>query len=341
VSGPGYWGKFPAATTQAISGYPVMRDSIAVMTGWNMIGSISCTVDTGTVVSIPAGLRGSNWFAYGASGYAIADQILPGHGYWVKATGIGHFVLSCAPPEKNSSDQNSALSDILNSLTIADAQGNSQTLYFGCDAKGEFTGMNFDLPPAPPAGAFDARFETAEGGSLVRIHPPDISRPLELPINVAVESYPLTIRWNMVKGTGTYYVIEGTGSIAHDLHGAGSLTLRSNSLQRIFLRLVGDDQVPAHFLLDQNYPNPFNPSTVIRYGLPLDSKVSIEVFNVLGQRVRVLFHGEQSASYHLATWDATDDRSAGVAAGVYFVRMAAIGANGKVFSAVRKLLLLQ
>jgi hypothetical protein len=340
TNGPAYWGKFPAATSQTIIGYPLMHDSIPVVSGWNMIGSISCTIDTGSIVSHPGGLRGSNWFAYGVSGYAIADQIQPGHGYWVKSTGNGHFVLNCGPLGKNPSGRTVALTDILNSLTIVDAQGNSQTLYFGCDANGEFAGMNFDLPPAPPAGAFDARFETAEGGSLVRLHPPCVSRLLELPISVAAEYYPLTVRWNM-KSTGKCYLIEGTGSTAHELHGAGSLTLRSNSLQRIVLRLVEDDQLPTHFLLDQNYPNPFNPSTVIRYGLPFDSKVSIEVFNLLGQRVRVLFRGEQSASYHLATWDGTDDSGMQLAAGVYLVRVDATGVNGATFSAVRKLLLLK
>ncbi|HUV29672.1 MAG TPA: FlgD immunoglobulin-like domain containing protein [Acidobacteriota bacterium] len=60
---------------------------------------------------------------------------------------------------------------------------------------------------------------------------------------------------------------------------------------------------PDGFELSQNYPNPFNPSTAIKYVLPQRSHVTIEIFNVLGQRVRTLVDREQSAGAHAITWD--------------------------------------
>jgi hypothetical protein len=339
--GPAYWGKFPSITSQTIVGYPLMRDSIPVAVGWNMIGSISCTIDTGSIVSSPGGLRGSNWFAYGSSGYVIANQIQPGHGYWVKSTGNGHFLLNCGPVAKSASGTIPSLSAILNSVTISDAHGNAQTLYFGCDPKEELIGMNFDLPPAPPGGAFDARFENVEGGTLARIHSSRIASPLEFPIAVSADSYPLTVRWDVSKGTGQYELTDGTTPAGRELRGTGSLTLGNNSLRRLAVRLVGDGQAPTQFVLDQNYPNPFNPSTLIRYGIPVDSRVSIEVFDVLGQRVRVLLRGEKVASYHVIEWNGMDDNGTQLAAGIYFVRVAGTGMNGAVFSGVRKVMLLR
>ncbi len=92
-NGKGYWDKFPAATVVSLRGAPRTRDSISVGAGWNMVGTISSTVDTGTIVSVPPGLRASDWYGYGVGGYTPAAQLVPGHAYWVKANGAGTFIL--------------------------------------------------------------------------------------------------------------------------------------------------------------------------------------------------------------------------------------------------------
>lgn len=94
--------------------------------------------------------------------------------------------------------------------------------------------------------------------------------------------------------------------------------------------------MPTRFALDQNYPNPFNPTTVIRYALPSRSHVTIEVFNVLGQRVRTLLEGDKPAGYYTATWDGSDSRGKGVASGIYFYRIKAGD-----FIATKKMVLLK
>ena len=75
---------------------------------------------------------------------------------------------------------------------------------------------------------------------------------------------------------------------------------------------------PQAFSLHQNYPNPFNPSTAIRYGLPNRSRVSLTVFNTLGQQVALLQNGEQEAGYHEVKFDGTN-----LSSGVYFYRIQA------------------
>ncbi|OQY29956.1 MAG: hypothetical protein B6244_01470 [Candidatus Cloacimonetes bacterium 4572_55] len=73
--------------------------------------------------------------------------------------------------------------------------------------------------------------------------------------------------------------------------------------------------------LDQNYPNPFNPSATISFGLARDEQVTIEIYNVLGQKVQTLVHAELSAGYHQAEWNGTNHSARPVSSGVYYYRM--------------------
>lgn len=79
--------------------------------------------------------------------------------------------------------------------------------------------------------------------------------------------------------------------------------------------------LPTTFALHQNYPNPFNPATTIAFELPERSHVRLELFNVLGQRVRSLVDGTMSAGVHTAEWDGRNDAGKNVASGVYFYRL--------------------
>jgi predicted outer membrane repeat protein len=83
-------------------------------------------------------------------------------------------------------------------------------------------------------------------------------------------------------------------------------------------------KVPATFQLGPAVPNPFNPITEISYGIPAasgPSKVTLRVFNALGQRVKTLVDDEQAAGYYAVTWDGRDHNGVTVASGVYFYRI--------------------
>jgi len=79
--------------------------------------------------------------------------------------------------------------------------------------------------------------------------------------------------------------------------------------------------LPQNFVLHQNYPNPFNPTTIISFSLTEEGEVSLEVFNLLGQKVKTLLVGHVTAGSHTVEWDATDNRGDKVASGVYFYRL--------------------
>ena len=81
--------------------------------------------------------------------------------------------------------------------------------------------------------------------------------------------------------------------------------------------------IPEKFELKQNYPNPFNPVCNIEYALPKGSHVTLSIYNILGQKVRVLVDEYQSAGYKSIKWDGRDKLGKEVTSGIYFYRIEA------------------
>jgi len=203
--------------------------------------------------------------------------------------------------------------------------------------------------PRAGSGDFHARFssgkfiETATQASRV------------MPIKVKDAIYPLTLSWKIKKGNAVDYWLTMPGTQGRTgLSGeSGSMTLASSDNGVILLTTqtntpapcdpsaTGRDQhevlekgksfIPVVYFLKQNSPNPFNPTTTISYDLPEDARVTLKIFNVLGEEVMTLIDAVESAGYKSAVFDATNFSS-----GMYFYRIQA----GK-FSDTKKLLLIK
>jgi len=78
----------------------------------------------------------------------------------------------------------------------------------------------------------------------------------------------------------------------------------------------GKSFVPIHYKLEQNFPNPFNPETKITFGLPKDTRVKLEVFNMLGERIATLLNNEMAAGSHSVKFNASQ-----LASGIYLYRI--------------------
>ena len=91
---------------------------------------------------------------------------------------------------------------------------------------------------------------------------------------------------------------------------------------------------PLAFSLEQNYPNPFNPTTNIRFNLAADSRVSLKVFDILGQEITTLVNGLMTSGSHTVQFNGKSLQS-----GIYLVKMEASGTDGKNFSSVKKMIL--
>lgn len=123
---------------------------------------------------------------------------------------------------------------------------------------------------------------------------------------------------------GTYVVADAVRFLSYD--SSSVVSVKDNN-----------DNPPENFTLYQNYPNPFNPTTVIKYGLPIQSYIKIIVYNLLGEEVMNLFDGVMDAGYKEMVFDASN-----LSSGIYFCMMKASSMDkNQNFSQVRKLLLLK
>ena len=98
---------------------------------------------------------------------------------------------------------------------------------------------------------------------------------------------------------------------------AGNRSDFTEPVSAILLSIDPLSLIPNAFALHQNYPNPFNPSTQIRYDLPDNEFVSINIYDVKGRKIKSLINIYQEAGYRSITWDATNDLGQTVSAGMY------------------------
>lgn len=107
---------------------------------------------------------------------------------------------------------------------------------------------------------------------------------------------------------------DSTFTLAVD--GSGNVSNLSMS-KTTAIEISAGGGIPTALQLFQNYPNPFNPSTTIRFQLPKGARVSLEIFNVLGQQIALLVDRKMDPGYHQVQWDAA------VSSGIYFYRLQA------------------
>jgi hypothetical protein len=102
-----------------------------------------------------------------------------------------------------------------------------------------------------------------------------------------------------------------------------------------------NDAIPAEFVLSQNYPNPFNPTTSIEFSIPVNSNVTLIIYNLLGQVVSTLVNEEIGAGNYNVVWNGEDRNGLKVSSSIYLYKMQATGTNGKEFQQIRKMVLLK
>jgi len=125
---------------------------------------------------------------------------------------------------------------------------------------------------------------------------------------------------------------DASNAKTYDLRADQTIEVEPGAESSRFVLLLGDesyvsdkqsDLVPQKVTLHQNYPNPFRSQTTLKYALPEQSDVTIQVFDLLGRKVRTLARGSQEAGTHTIRWDARAQGGGSVASGTYLVRLRA------------------
>jgi hypothetical protein len=239
---------------------------------------------------------------------------------------------------------------VLDQFTVTDASGNSQSLYSVNGGRSKNLGFtDFDMPPTTPKGIFHGRFKS---GKFVETTSPSNGKS-KIPIIVKDAKYPITLKWRLVSENATKYWLDkpGNGHKQIELTNSGSIAINNGNGNDLVIiaesstpcipleektssrtiDLGGNASGPTSYVLQQNMPNPFNPVTMINYELPEAGRVTLKVYNTLGQEVATLVDGMEDAGYKTARFDGSN-----LSSGVYFYRLTAGG-----FSDMKKMILVK
>ena len=150
----------------------------------------------------------------------------------------------------------------------------------------------------------------------------------DAPATRELESYNVYRNGDLISNvTSTFYLDEGVaaGNYVYNVtavYGGGWESGFSNNAYGSFD--VGDTPIPLVTELMGNYPNPFNPTTIINYSLKENAKVSLNIYNIKGQKVKQLITNstsQLSAGQHSVVWDGRDENNKPVGSGIYFYKM--------------------
>lgn len=310
--GKGYWLHFGESGQQTVEGKAVSKLSVNLVSGWNLIGGVSCSVST-DAINDPDSIVVTET-VYGFDGaYAKASSIKQGGGYWVYAQKNGTIGLDCSKAGTSKRpltvEQDKRALEAFSQLTVSDRSGISRKLYFNGQLPAGDK-LLYALPPLPPKGAADVRFSNnslLEEGSSGQVQ-------------LQALTYPVTIRLERGDKPVIVEALNRENKVvsSHYLMVGGSAQVDDRQAHRLHVKEVSGGELPDKFVLHGNYPNPFNPSTTIAFDLPEQSAVTLQVVDMLGRRVMEVQEEAMAPGSRAIQINASQ-----LSSGIYFYRVTA------------------
>lgn len=309
--GKGYWLKFSDSGSVNVIGYKTQSYSLNLNGGWNLFGTFDFNIHTNDVQTNPPNIIVSNFFKYD-KGYKVAETLEVGKGYWVKLNQPGTLIFPSYISKARNHSENLFADEL--KIIISDKSGNCSELYITKNQKTKYV----ELPPIPPAGIFDIRFENDR---IVETFDNEFKT-----IRINSTLYPVTVE---LKGFNAEVKDCIGGDLINQKLSAGEkLVITDRNITSFKIRPTN---IVYDFVLYQNYPNPFNPKTTIKFSLPEKLNVKISVYDILGQKVKELINETKDAGVHTINFDGSK-----LSSGIYFYRIDA----GK-YSDVKKMILIK
>jgi hypothetical protein len=311
--------------------------SIPLHTGWNIISNPFTIAVAWDKVKQTNDITDPLWDFDGR--YIESDSLEPYKGYYVyNATELSHLKIpypnSTAPAgvTKQSTDTPRSLSLLLEQedrrsrpvrVHLFDAGGNGIERFIKHAPPGDFeasaiTIQNELLSTSYVHLAEDARKLNRKGQTFgIEIYS-IADKPAHLHIE-GIDSFHEPVLALIDRNTGRRYDLRD-GVIANVLTGIGRRNFVLIIGTETFMDGIQKTVLPEAYHLSNNFPNPFNPVTTIEYSIPGGSKtvpVKLEVYDLLGRRIRVLVDKEQNDGFYSVAWDGRNDLGETVASGVY------------------------
>ncbi|MBN2542526.1 T9SS type A sorting domain-containing protein [bacterium] len=323
--GQGYFVFVPNTWTYSYRGVPIVRYTIDLEPGWNMIGGLSeDPVNWFDLSTEPpdALTPGSMYYFNPATGaYVSTLSLEPGNGGWIHASTSCQLTVN---PEM-------ALSKSINKSHLikcspkwmgrihVNKEEIDNTLTFGYHPEASTNyDPEFDMiaPPPAPNRSWNCYLQNSEP---VNEYYTDI-KPEQSP------------QWHLsLEGSGEFNIQFDLNELppTYDLYIAldENITLLENQTE-ITLKegcykfwLTGNNSLPLTFDLRQNYPNPFNLTTQINFSIPRSGKTTLEIFNILGEEVVQLIDETLNPGYYNLKWNGKNGKDKTVATGLYFAKL--------------------
>jgi FlgD Ig-like domain len=330
---------------------------LTVQSGWNQIGNPFAFPVSWDAVANSNQVTGPYYFD-GVEYIPGAAILNPWEGYFVRSNSSVPIVLSIPPVESVGSPGGIVSLPKLDSE--ADYALQLAATVPGTDLKDTYNVVGFlqhpgasDYPEPPPIGEY-IQLSIVDGGEryMTRLKPvPTDGHHWELELRSTLSDLQIQVALGetgqLPEGFKVYVLDEDNFNAIPIVDKAFGLHMGSAGTIRLLKIIIGTQEyaethndgislVPLTYALEQNYPNPFNPNTTIRYQLSKRSVAVMEVFNILGQRVKTLVDAEQVTGTYAVVWDGRNDAGYRVASGAYVYRLRA-----GTFVATRKLVLLR
>ena len=146
--------------------------------------------------------------------------------------------------------------------------------------------------------------------------------------------------------SGSYIMSGSVGQTGIVLAGGAAYRIYSGFwtpwlIDQVEVEKIEWQNLPKTYQLSQNYPNPFNNQTAIHYAVPSMSRVTVEIYDLVGHRVRLLTDTAHQPGYYLTRWDGKDGSGRFAGSGIYLCRMSVRASEGSGFSQTKQVLLLR
>ncbi len=302
-TGNGYWFNCSAGTVE-ITGVSSALD-VNVDAGWNIVGPFTDSIDVSTVVASNGQIT-SDFYGFDQNtGYSAAGMLAPLQAYWVKTTQSGSLNFYAG----KSKGQPVAKSETPDTrLVVSGASGSRASLYLASNLSEEAL-SRYELPPKPPSGITDVRFEGDRKAASFSGTEDAQFKALELE---GIEA-PVELRLEGSSGDAVK-IKQGNDVVTTLTSESPSVTVQKTSGLAVALSQTKS----VEYFLREGYPNPVYEQATIQYGLPEAAEVQIELYDILGRNVGTLVNERKSAGTHSVNLKVDH-----LSSGKYFYRMSA------------------